>query len=148
MRFGRYASYVRDNYIVLGVIFLVGLCVFVPYAIEKRYSFLIPAFVLGYLMYMLVWQVLMIWVAKADGGQLSDYIILTDNRVELHNNKSVISIYWSDVVEIRQHIPPRGMRALKIIAKDGTQISFASNGGREKQIWKIHPELRSKLKTR
>ena len=79
---------------------------------------------------------------------MSDYIVFTNNSIELHSKQSVVSIDWSEVIEIREVILGRGMREIKITSRDGIQISFASSGGREKQIWKAHPELKNKYRAR
>ena len=148
MKFGRYASYVRDVFVTLGIVSSVIMVVAVDYALKKENIILILMCAGIILFFNFIFYVIADFEIKNVGGRMNDYIIFNKDNAELHSGERIVSISWAEAREIQEVILGRGMRQIKIFAKDGTMISFASDGGREKIIWEMHPELKEKYRRR
>ena len=110
---------------------------------------------LGGIMYALACMVIIIattWfgvagIAHDEGGSLNDYVIITDDQVELHckgkgKNKTIV-IQWDDVVAYKRITSVLGGNFKSIIVdKYGTKISYATSYKRDKKIFAIRPELK------
>ena len=149
IKFGRYASLMRDTYICLWAIILTVICTFLGYGIKTEEDLYDIFVIVAVCIFMMLLNYLgLLWISQAEGGHMSDYIVLTDDRAELHGKETTVVINWLEVAEIREVIYGRGIREIKIVAVDGTTISFTSHGVREKKIWDMHPELKEKYRRR
>ena len=93
-------------------------------------------------------------IAQAEGGSLNDYVIITDDQVELHckgkgkdkgKDKTVV-IHWDDVVAYKRIKPIKSAMIKAIIVdKYGAKISYATSYKRDKKIFAIRPELKNLL---
>ena len=117
---------------------------------------------LGGIMYALACMVIIIattWfgvagIAHDEGGSLNDYVIITDDQVELHckgkgkdkgKDKTVV-IQWDDVVAYKRIKPIKSAMIKAIIVdKYGAKISYATSYKRDKKIFAIRPELKDLL---
>ena len=139
MQFKRYGAPIKDTITVL---------LFCPIVLA----------LLGGIMYALACAVIIIAMtffsaasyAGLDGGTLNDYVVITDDQVELHckgkgKNKTIV-IQWDDVVAYKRITSVLGGNFKSIIVdKYGTKISYATSYKRDKKIFAIRPELKNLL---
>ena len=143
MQFKRYGVVIKDAIICLSFpLIVVALMGLVLYALA------------GWVIVMAVTWFAVSDLAETNGGTLNDYVVITDDQVELHckgkgkdkgKDKTVV-IQWDDVIAYKRFRPIRGVMLKAIIVdKYGAKISYATSYKRDKKIFAIRPELKDLL---
>lgn len=143
MRFKRCSSWVREfNLIILLSLLPLLLLGLNRVFVDKDYELFIVSLAGFCILFFGSHVLILLLVKSVFGGSPNDYIVITDNDIELFTEKETVCIKWEDVSCYRRIKPIRGTQSSVIIDKYGKRISFASTNRLDKRIFAMRPELK------